>query len=190
MLVHAIETLSGLSDLKDSYLTKHQQNVCLYSAVLLKTLHLPGDLFETIRQSALLHDIGKIGIPNSILFRPGRLTHNEWEIMRLHPVTGAELLSNRNGNLNPFVNNEVINGVKSHHERWDGAGYPDGLKGEDIPLVARIIAVADAYDAMTSNRPYRKALPKEEAAKEIIRCSGKQFDPRVVALFLNTNVTF
>jgi len=190
MLVQKIETLTGLSDLKDSYLTKHQQNVCLYSTVLAKALHLPGVLIKTIRQSALLHDIGKIGIPNNILFKPGRLSHTEWEIMRLHPVTGAELLTNRNGNMHRFVTNEIINGVKHHHERWDGSGYPDGLKGEDIPLVARIIAVADAFDAMTTNRPYRKALSKEDAVKEIIKCSGIQFDPGVTQVLVNLIPTF
>jgi putative two-component system response regulator len=139
-------------------------------------MNLTDNLIEIIKQAASVHDIGKIGIPGSILFKPGELSQSEWKIMMLHPVTGAELLSNENI--------EVVKAVRWHHERWDGTGYPDRLSEENIPLPARIIAVADAYDALTTDRPYRSAKSKQEAVIEITKFSGTHFDPHVVEVFL------
>jgi HD-GYP domain-containing protein (c-di-GMP phosphodiesterase class II) len=127
---------------------------------------------------ALLHDVGKIGIQDAILLKPGALTDEEWAVMRRHPLIGAEILQR----LTHLEGAREI--VVAHQERWDGSGYPAGLKGTAIPLCARIFAVADAFDAMTSDRPYRKKMTYADARKEIERCAGTQFDPEVVEAFL------
>ena len=139
-------------------------------------LGLPADLVEIVRQSALMHDIGKIGCVMN-LNKPGKLTQDEYEIFKKHPAYGKDILDPIKF-LHPLVP-----GVHLHHERWDGRGYPLGLKGNDVPIIARIIAVADTYDAMTSDRAYRRALPHEVAVGEIERCSGSQFDPEVAHSF-------
>ncbi|USK35433.1 HD domain-containing protein [Bacillus sp. F19] len=137
---------------------------------------------DTLRKSALLHDIGKIGIRDSILLKEGRLTHEEFEEIKKHPVIGAGILSN----VQPGEMMEpLIPGVKYHHERYDGMGYPKGLRGDDIPLYGRIMAVADAYDAMTSDRPYRRGMPAEKALSIIEEGKGSQWDPVFAELFLN-----
>lgn len=141
-------------------------------------------MLEVVTVGAAYHDIGKIGIPDSVLFKPSRLDEMEWHLMRQHPVVGAELIEKGSGSIG--LNGDlsvVVQAIRHHHERWDGTGYPDGLRGEDIPLVARIIAVADAFDAMTTDRPYRKAVTREEVLREIIRCAGAQFDPAIVEVF-------
>src|SRR5581483_9371106 len=132
-----------------------------------------------VRRGALLHDIGKMGVPDNILLKPGKLTDEEWEIMRRHPQYAFDLLTpisylRRSLDI-PFC----------HHEKWDGTGYPRGLKGEEIPLVARIFAVVDVWDAVTSDRPYRPAWTKDQALKHIQEQSGSHFDPRVVRTFLD-----
>lgn len=125
----------------------------------------------------LLHDIGKVGIPERLLAKRGPLSPSEWEVMRTHPVVGAHIVT-------PIrVLGDAVDVVRFHHERYDGGGYPHGLKGEEIPLVARIFSVADAFDAITSDRPYRAARSPEDALEEILRCSGMQFDPQVVEAF-------
>ena len=135
-------------------------------------------LFRSVRRGSLLHDIGKMGIPDSILLKPGKLTDEEWEIMRKHPVYAFEMLS-------PITYlKPALDIPYCHHEKWDGSGYPRGLKGEQIPLAARIFAVADVYDALTSDRPYRKAWSKEKTLEHIREQSGTHFDPQVVELFL------
>jgi HD-GYP domain-containing protein (c-di-GMP phosphodiesterase class II) len=139
-------------------------------------LGLPPDVVEIVRQSALMHDIGKIGCVMN-LNKPGKLTQDEYEIFKRHPGFGKEILDPIKF-LHP-----LIPGVFLHHERWDGRGYPLGLKGNDVPLIARIIAVADTYDAMTSDRAYRRALPHDVAVGEIERCTGTQFDPEVSNAF-------
>jgi HD-GYP domain-containing protein (c-di-GMP phosphodiesterase class II) len=131
-----------------------------------------------LAHGVLLHDIGKIGIPDAILLKPGPLTPEEWAIMRRHPDIGKRLIERI-----PFLRGAVPI-VHSHHEKWDGSGYPNALKGEDIPLGARIFSVVDAFDAMTFDRPYSKAVPFEAAKAEIKRCAGSHFDPAVVAAFL------
>ncbi|WP_312854646.1 HD-GYP domain-containing protein [Pallidibacillus pasinlerensis] len=128
--------------------------------------------------ACLLHDIGKINIPDAILTKPGKLSDNEYEIIKTHPIVGAEAIKDVEGIA------DYIDVVYHHHERWDGKGYPEGLVGEETPLLARITAVADAFDAMTSSRSYRPALPFEEACKRIEAGKGSQFDPKLVDLFL------
>lgn len=133
---------------------------------------------DHVYRGALLHDIGKMGIPDSILLKPGKLTDEEWEIMRKHPVYACEMLSSIDY-LQPALDIPYC-----HHEKWDGSGYPRGLKGEQIPLSARIFAVVDVYDALTSDRPYREAWTNKKALKYINENAGKHFDPEVVEIFI------
>jgi putative nucleotidyltransferase with HDIG domain len=150
--------------------------VATYAAALARWIGMSPEKVENVRQAALMHDIGKIGCVMN-LNKPGKLTQDEYEIFKKHPVYGRDILD-------PIRFLEpVIPGVHLHHERWDGRGYPIGLKGDDIPLIARIISVADTYDAMTSDRAYRRALPHEVTVNEILRCSGTQFDPNVAGEF-------
>ena len=175
------QVLHGLLRLqanKDAGTAAHADRCAQYALALAQQLRLPSDEVEAIRVAALLHDLGKVEIPASILQKPGPLTENEWRLMRQHPVLSHRALAQLGG----F--NDVLPLVRHHHERFDGAGYPDGLSGEDIPRGSRIILVIDAYDAMTSDRPYRRAMPVADAAKELVRCSGSQFDPRMVRAFL------
>ncbi len=173
------QTIHGLAraiDKMDRYTSGHSERVATYATYLAVRLGLPPDVIEVVRQSALMHDIGKIGCAMN-LNKPGKLTQDEYEIFKKHPAYGKDILEPIKF-LHPLVP-----GVHLHHERWDGRGYPLGLKGNDVPLIARIIAVADTYDAMTSDRAYRRALPHEVAVGEIERCSGTQFDPEVSHLF-------
>ena len=139
-----------------------------------KVCSFPYKFFEDLNIAGLLHDIGKIGVPEAILSKRDKLTPKEYEIMKSHTTRGAEILAPLTG----FE--EVINGVKHHHERYDGKGYPDGLKGDAIPMIAAIIAVADAFDAMTTDRPYRKGFSKEEAILEIKEHINRQFNRKPV----------
>ena len=173
------QTIQGLAraiDKMDRYTAGHSERVAMYATYLAVRLGLPADMIETVRQSALMHDIGKIGCAMN-LNKPGKLTLDEYEIFKRHPAYGKDILDPIKF-LNPLVP-----GVHLHHERWDGRGYPLGLKGNDVPLIARIISVADTYDAMTSDRAYRRALPHDVAVGEIERCSGSQFDPQVSKAF-------
>ena len=169
------QTIQGLAraiDKMDRYTAGHSERVATYATYLALKLGLPPDVVEIVRQSALMHDIGKLGCVMN-LNKPGKLTQDEYEVFKRHPVFGRDILDPIKF-LHP-----LIPGVHLHHERWDGRGYPLALKGNDVPLIARIIAVADTYDAMTSDRAYRRALPHEVAVGEIERCSGTQFDPEV-----------
>ena len=150
----------------------------LAEATVLKK-ELPEETMHIGLLGALLHDIGKIGVPDAILHKPGKLSDEEWAEMRRHPEIGRQILEQVGG-----VFSHIAGIVAAHHERWDGLGYPTGLSGEDIPLAARIITVVDAYDAMTERRIYREPLADEVARAELRRCSGQQFDPRVVEAFL------
>ncbi|WP_457680207.1 HD domain-containing phosphohydrolase [Thermovibrio sp.] len=161
-------------EIRDSYTRGHSERVAYFSKRIAQEMGLSKEKVEKIYLGALLHDIGKIGIPDSILLKPGKLDEREYRILKLHPILSYELLKNLD-----FLKG-ALNGIKYHHERWDGSGYPEGLKGEQIPVEARIIAVADTFDAMTSDRIYRKKLGKEKAIKEIKELSGKAFDPEVV----------
>lgn len=173
-----IKSISCALDAKDPYTHGHSFRVTLYSLILARKLGLSDTSLEEIETSGLLHDIGKIGIPQSILCKTAKLTDEEFEIMKDHTGHGARMIQNVK------KLSSVADWLKSHHERWDGRGYPCGLKGTEIPLYARIIALADTYDAMTSTRPYRKALPHEIAIQEIKRCAGIQFDPELAELFI------
>ncbi len=149
-----------------------------YSILIGRALGLSEQELESLKLAAILHDIGKIGIRDKILLKEGKLTDEEAMVMNMHPKYGAEILEHIR------QLKDVIPGMRGHHERYDGSGYPDGLKGEEIPLFARIIAIADAYDAMTTDRPYRKALPQEVALEELRRFSGRHFDPALVEIFI------
>ncbi|MBI5537075.1 MAG: response regulator [Deltaproteobacteria bacterium] len=171
-----IEGLAKAIDKMDRYTSGHSDRVAVYSTFLAKKLGLAEDVVDVVRQSALMHDIGKIGCVLN-LNKPGKLSQEEYEVFKKHPQYGRDIIEPIKF-LHP-----LMPGVHSHHERWDGRGYPAGIKGTEIPLMARIIAVGDAYDAMTSNRAYRRALPHEIALGEIERCSGTQFDPEVASAF-------
>ena len=174
-------TLEGWArtlELRDLETQNHAQRVTDLAVRLGLRMGIQGDALTYLRWGALLHDIGKLGVPDSILLKPGKLNEKEWEEMRKHPQYAYELLSEIEF-LKPALDIPYC-----HHERWDGTGYPRGLKGEEIPLSARIFAVVDAWDAMRSDRPYRKALPVEEAMEEIRKGAGTQFDPKVVEAFL------
>jgi response regulator RpfG family c-di-GMP phosphodiesterase len=164
---------------KDPYTSGHSERVCYYSDIISKSLSLnPKDRNE-IRISSYLHDIGKIGISNRFINKKGTLSPTEWAIIKQHTRKSIELLLPLN--LSP----NILSYIQHHHERFDGTGYPDGLTEDKIPLGARIIAIADAYDSMTSDRPYRKPLSNGEAKNELMKYAGKQFDPQLVTLFLD-----
>jgi HD-GYP domain-containing protein (c-di-GMP phosphodiesterase class II) len=171
-----IEGLAKAIDKMDRYTSGHSDRVATYAMYLATRLGLSPDQIEIVRQSALMHDIGKLGCVLN-LNKPGKLTQDEYEQFKRHPGFGKDILEPIKF-LHP-----LIPGVHLHHERWDGRGYPLGLKGQDVPLMARIIAVADTYDAMTSDRAYRRSLPHEVAVTEIERCSTTQFDPEVSHAF-------
>lgn len=178
MTFQTIRTIVNTIDAKDQYTKGHSQRVSDYSVALAKELGFSHEEVEKIRYIALLHDIGKIGVPDSILNKPGRLTNEEFSLMKMHTVAGGEILKD----IESVPDLNV--GAKYHHERYDGGGYPEGLKGEEIPYIARLICIADSYDAMASNRIYRKHLTEETIIKEIERCSGTQFDPELAQVFL------
>ncbi|MGL6074523.1 MAG: HD domain-containing phosphohydrolase [Fimbriiglobus sp.] len=181
LFLRTITMLAQLVELRDEYTGGHTQRVTRYSLLIAEHMRLPEDQIDLIKLGTPLHDIGKVGIADEILRAPRRLTPSEFAIMQTHAEKGAEYLQGI-PELAP-----IIPIVRSHHERWDGTGYPDRIAKEDIPLLARIVAVADAFDAMTSNRPYhvnKKGRPAEEAFAEVERQAGRQFDPKVAEAFL------
>ncbi len=178
-----IRAISNALETKDSYTNGHSLRVTLYSMILAKELNLSDTYMEDIEIAGLLHDIGKVAMPKNILCKNGKLTDEEFLVMKAHPVRGEKIV------LNIKKLQLISEWVKSHHEKWDGRGYPDGLKGTEIPLPGRIIALADTYDAMTSTRPYRTALSHEVAISEIKRCAGTQFDPELAELFVKLSDT-
>jgi HD-GYP domain-containing protein (c-di-GMP phosphodiesterase class II) len=151
----------------------------MYAIQLAKRVGLPQEKLEALSRGGLLHDLGKIGIPDNILLKPGKLTAEEWKLMRRHPEIGYMILKN----IDFLIAAQEV--VLCHHERFDGAGYPRRLKGEEIPVVARIFSVADAFDSMTTDRPYRKAMAFREAMCELEKNANFQFDPNFVDMFLN-----
>ena len=177
--MRTIKVLAQTIDARDHYTHSHSENVARYATVIALQMGLSVKEIEVIRQACELHDLGKIGIEDSILMKPGALTNEEWQQIRKHPIIGAQILEPLT-----FLN-DVIGLIRQHHEHYDGTGYPEGRKGEDIHLGARIINLADSYEAMCSARSYRKIpFTKEAAIEEIKRNSGTQFDPKVVEAFL------
>jgi len=173
-----IENLAQAVYLRDTYTGEHSRRVTRFALLLGQQLRLSAEDLEVIRFATPLHDIGKVGIADGILRKPGPLTAQEFDIMKTHTTGGAKILE-----LIPDLR-RALSIVRSHHERWDGHGYPDGLAGDNIPLLARIVAVADSFDAMTFDTPYRRAIPVAEAFAELETQQGKQFDPHVVTVFL------
>lgn len=178
MSVQMMQTLSTTIEAKDEYTRGHSYRVSEYAALIAAELGWTPEDIQALKHSALLHDIGKIGIPDSILNKPSRLTDDEYTLIKRHPVIGSEIL--KDVTLLPHV----LEVTRSHHERYDGKGYPDGLAGEDIPIHARIVAIADSYDAMNSRRIYRSSLSKETIYEEIRKNRGLQFDPEIADIFL------
>lgn len=173
-----VETLTLIVETKDPSTRAHLQRSHDYAVALAEVIDPALADDQRLRFGFLLHDVGKIGVPEAILAKPGPLDEEEWEVMRTHPELGERLVASVRALLGPAV--AVI---RSHHEHWDGGGYPDGLRGEEIPLAARVFAICDAFDAMTSDRPYRRALPIEVAIDQIEQGSGSQFDPQMVDAF-------
>ena len=174
----SIETFTGFIDAKDPYTNGHSKRVAKYTRFIAEKMGYEGEELDRIYYVALLHDCGKIGVPDNILGKPGRLTDEEFEVIKSHTVRGGEILHH-------FKSLEDVDeGALYHHERYDGKGYPKGLAGEDIPLIARIICVADAFDAMNSNRVYRNRLTKENIINEIEVNKGRQFDPKIADIML------
>jgi putative nucleotidyltransferase with HDIG domain len=179
------QALFGLAEAieaKDPYTKGHCGRVAAYSLVLAKEAGYPVDGLETLEFGAFLHDIGKIGIKDAVLLKPGPLDDTEWVHMREHPVKGYEIAS-KIEMLKP-----IIGAVRNHHERWDGSGYPDKMVGENIPLAARIVAIADAYDAMATDRPYKAALPLEECEAVLRKTAGKMYDPDLIEVFVSKHL--
>ncbi len=176
--LHVVHTLADAIDAKDTYTNGHSGRVAEYSKEIARRYGYDASRQEEIYMMGLLHDVGKIGVPDAVINKPGRLTEEEFEKIKTHPVMGARILKNI------VEMPKLVTGARWHHERYDGRGYPDGLAGDGIPEEARIIAVADAYDAMTSNRSYRNIIPQEHVREEIVKGSGTQFDPRFAEIML------
>ncbi|MFD1862039.1 HD domain-containing phosphohydrolase [Planococcus chinensis] len=181
MLLSMIRTLAKVLDARDPYTAGHSERVARYSLWIAERIGMEGAEAEELYKAALLHDIGKIGIPDDILRKPDRLTNEEYAQIKLHTVIGAEILSNMEPK--PAMKN-AIETARSHHERLDGTGYPDALSGADIPLFAKVVGVADAFDAMTTARSYSKGLSLRDGAAELVRCKGTLFDERLVEAFV------
>tara|TARA_B100000029_G_scaffold421722_1_gene428113 strand:+ start:1202 stop:1933 length:732 start_codon:yes stop_codon:yes gene_type:complete len=165
-------------DMKDAYTFGHSTRVAFYSQELGKEVGLSSEELYQLELASLFHDIGKIGIPDNILLKPTRLSQDEFTIMKTHPERSEEVLKN----FSPFE--KIAKYARHHHERYDGKGYPDNLKGEDIPYFSRIILISDTFDAMTSDRPYRKGLPYDVAFSELEEFAGSQFDPKLSKVFV------
>jgi putative nucleotidyltransferase with HDIG domain len=177
-----LQALSNALDVRDSETEGHSRRVVEYMELIIAQLPVAPDHLATLRRGALLHDIGKIGVPDNVLRKPAALSDAEWVVMKRHPEHGARIISQI-----PFLE-DVSRIVRHHHERWDGKGYPDGIAREAIPLGARIFAVADSFDAMTSDRPYRRAMSVKDARVEVARCRETQFDPAIVDAFVSVPV--
>jgi len=177
-LIESIFAFAKTIELKDHYTGEHVERTVSYATRIAKALRLEPEEVENVREAAVLHDLGKIGISDKILFKKSKLTGREYEEMKKHPQIAADIIRPIQ-----FMHN-IVPLVLYHHERWDGKGYPAGIKGEDIPIGARIVAIADVYQALTSNRPYRKAFSKKNAVEIIKEGIGTQFDPNIVNIFL------
>lgn len=177
-----VKTLANAIDVRDPYTAGHSERVAKISLEIGKMLGLGSSQIELLELAALFHDVGKLGIPDEILKKPGKLTDHEFEKIKAHPQTGVNILENID-----FLK-QALPIILHHHEKFSGGGYPSGIKGEEIPIESRIIAVADTYDAMTSDRPYRKGLPHDDAICEIVRMKGTQFDAKIVDAFLKADI--
>jgi HD-GYP domain-containing protein (c-di-GMP phosphodiesterase class II) len=177
LFMGSLQALTAAIDAKDPYTGGHSERVAFLSWSLARALGLGEDTADRIRVAGLVHDIGKIGVPEAILCKAGRLTDEEFEAIKRHPEIGHRILRD----IDPFQ--DVLPGVLHHHERWDGRGYPHKLAGDKIPMIARIIGLADTFDAMSSTRSYRPALPRDHVLRELERGAGSQFDPRIVEAF-------
>jgi putative two-component system response regulator len=174
-----IRRLGRAAEFRDNETGFHIIRMSKFSQMMALEAGLSEKMAELILNASPMHDIGKIGIPDRILLKPGKLDRDEWEIMKTHSAIGAEILSGHDSDLMNMAREIAM----THHEKWDGNGYPNNLRGEDIPMVGRIVAVADVFDALTSERPYKKAWPVDEAVAEINRSSGSHFDPELVDIF-------
>ena len=177
--VEVMEALAHTIDAKDKYTKGHSIRVAKYSRMLAQKMGFSVDECETIYYMGLLHDLGKIGVDNDIINSPGPLTDEQYAVIKKHPGLGYDILSEIKSR------SDLVIGARWHHERYDGKGYPDGKAGEDIPVYARIIAVADSYDAMTSNRSYRKFMAQDKVRSELEKNSGTQFDPKVAECMIS-----
>ena len=176
--LNSVYALVGSVEAKDPYVYDHSRKVKTYAVALAEAVGLSPDQVANVSTAALLHDVGKIGVPNTVLIKKGKLNDEEWKVIKTHPKLGADIIRHI-AHLAPCVNI-----VLYHHERWDGGGYPKGLKGEEIPIEARIIAIANTFAAMTTTLPYRPAFSLEETIKELRQCAGSQFDPELVDPFI------
>ncbi len=178
MFLNVVRSLADAIDAKDRYTSGHSRRVAEYSAMIAREMGKSEEDIKMIYYAGLLHDVGKIRVPGSVINKPGKLSDDEYDLMKTHPVSGFHIL------FDIHDDQRIVYGAKYHHERYDGKGYPNGLEGECIPEISRIIAVADAYDAMTSDRSYRKAIPQEAVRMEIENGKGVQFDPEVADVML------
>jgi len=177
--VDSVKSLIGALEAKDPYTRGHSERVAGYAVAISSAMGMEPSEVSRLEYAALMHDLGKLTVPRAVLTKPGRLSDAEFSLIREHPARGAEIVSTI-----PYLRG-LAGFVRDHHERYDGAGYGRGLSGDDISPFARILAVADSYDAMTTKRQYRDAMSREEAARELVACAGTQFDPEVVHVFLN-----
>jgi diguanylate cyclase (GGDEF)-like protein len=176
--LRAVYDLVEIVESRDRYLYGHSRGVNTYAVALAEALGMSPDEVSRVSTGALLHDVGKVGIADEIWNKKEKLTKEDWDAIKTHPRLGANIV----GNYPQLV--PCVNSILHLHERWDGTGYPDGLKGEDIPIEARILAIADTFDAMSSARPYRPAFSRQQVIEELRRCAGSQFDPNLVELFI------
>jgi putative nucleotidyltransferase with HDIG domain len=181
MFMGTLKALTSSIDAKDSYTLGHTERVAMLARHLAMAMDLDASVAERVYLSGLLHDVGKIGVPESVLTKPGALTAEEFEQIKMHPEIGARILRD----IRPMQ--DLVDGVLYHHERWDGRGYPHKLAGENIPLFGRILCLADSFDAMSSNRTYRDALPHAQVLAQIDECRGTQFDPTLAQVFVTLN---
>lgn len=178
-MLSTLKSMAKILDARDPHTSQHSTRVTNFSMAIANVLNLSDEEKDVLYIAASLHDIGKVGIPDSILLKPDKLTDEEFMIIKKHPDIGADILKQ----LPPMVRETEI--IRYHHERFDGRGYPAGISGEEIPLLSRIITLADSYDAMTSDRPYRAGLPVDKAIEEIGKCAGSQFDPELALVFIH-----
>ena len=181
LFIDAVESLIGALEAKDKYTAGHSRRVTKVAVDIAVVLGMQGENMENLRWAALLHDIGKIGIDPTVQNKPGMLTPSEYNYILTHCTIGP-------GIVQPLVNEVISEAIRHHHDSYDGSGLNQGIKGEQIPLISRILTIADSFDAMTSDRPYRSAMPVAKAIEEVKRCSGTQFDPAVVEAFLKTSL--